>query len=141
MGSEMCIRDRDGARRVDVVALLDEFAANFYQELDYELECANGIRLAEEMRVLPRVKIPRNYPEVTSRRVHTAEWVEGEKLSQSTAVRIAHRTQQPLRPPRAPTDAETWPPPPLAALAACRPACSLTARVARCVWRRTGRRG
>ena len=77
--------DPDGARRVDVVALLDEFAANFYQELDYELECANGIRLAEEMRVLPRVKIPMNYPRFTSRRVHTAEWVDGEKLSQSTA--------------------------------------------------------
>ena len=37
------------------------------------------------MRVLPRVKIPCNYPEVTSRRVHVAEWVDGEKLSQSTA--------------------------------------------------------
>ena len=50
------------AKRVDIVSLLDEFATNFYQELDYELECANGIRLAEEMRVLPSVKIPVNYP-------------------------------------------------------------------------------
>ena len=75
----------ESAKRVDIVALLDEFAANFYQELDYELECANGIRLAEEMRVLPRVKIPFNYPAYTARRVHTAEWVDGEKLSQSTA--------------------------------------------------------
>lgn len=31
------------------------------------------------------VLIPRNYPELTSRRVHTAQWVDGEKLSQSTA--------------------------------------------------------
>ena len=77
--------DPESAKRVDIVSLLDEFAANFYQELDYELECANGIRLAREMRVLPRVKIPFNYPHVTARRVHTAEWVEGEKLSQSTA--------------------------------------------------------
>lgn len=75
----------ESAKRLDIVALLDEFAANFYRELDYELECANGIRIAQDMRVLPRVKIPRNYPEVTSRRVHTAEWVDGEKLSQSTA--------------------------------------------------------
>mmetsp|Transcript_88838 Transcript_88838/g.162856 ORF Transcript_88838/g.162856 Transcript_88838/m.162856 type:complete len:841 (+) Transcript_88838:98-2620(+) len=77
--------DPEGSKRLDIVSLLDEFAANFYRELDYELECANGIRLAEEMRVLPRVKIPKNYPEFTARRVHTAEWVEGEKLSQSTA--------------------------------------------------------
>jgi len=26
-----------------------------------------------------------NYPEYTARRVHTAQWVDGEKLSQSTA--------------------------------------------------------
>merc|ERR1719162_1783351 len=77
--------DPENAKRIDVVSLLDEFAANFYRELDYELECANGIRIARDMRVLPRVKIPRNYPEVTSRRVHVAEWVDGEKLSQSTA--------------------------------------------------------
>merc|ERR1719162_1962650 len=73
--------DPENAKRIDVVSLLDEFAANFYRELEY----ANGIRIARDMRVLPRVKIPCNYPEVTSRRVHVAEWVDGEKLSQSTA--------------------------------------------------------
>jgi aarF domain-containing kinase len=55
------------------------------QELDYNLECQNGIKIAEDMKVLPMVVIPRNYPEFTARRVHTAQWVEGEKLSQSTA--------------------------------------------------------
>ena len=30
------------------VALLDEFAANFYKELDYNLECENGIRVTED---------------------------------------------------------------------------------------------
>lgn len=71
--------------RLDVVALLDEFAYRFYQELDYNLECENGIRIKEYMNVLPMVKIPENYPNYTSRRVHTAEWVDGEKLSQSKA--------------------------------------------------------
>ncbi|EOD20485.1 hypothetical protein EMIHUDRAFT_427260, partial [Emiliania huxleyi CCMP1516] len=75
----------EASQRVDVVSLLDEFAANFYRELDYVLECENGIRIARDMRRLPRVKIPANYPQLTSRRVHTAEWVDGEKLSQSTA--------------------------------------------------------
>ena len=71
--------------RIDVVALLDEFAYRFYQELDYNLECENGIRIKDYMSVLPMVKIPDNYPDYTSRRVHVAEWVDGEKLSQSTA--------------------------------------------------------
>lgn len=71
--------------RLDIVGLLDEFAGNFYQELDYNLECQNGIKIAEDMARLPQVKIPRNYPSYTARRVHVAEWVDGEKLSQSTA--------------------------------------------------------
>jgi len=37
------------------------------------------------MKVLPDVVIPKNYPEYTSRRVHVAEWIEGEKLSASSA--------------------------------------------------------
>jgi aarF domain-containing kinase len=73
------------SKRLDLVSLLDEFANNFYQELDYNLECANGVRIAEDMKMLPLVKIPRNYPAYTARRVHVAEWVDGEKLSQSTA--------------------------------------------------------
>jgi len=71
--------------RLDAVALLDEFAYRFYQELDYNLECDNGTKMKEQMSVLPDVVIPKNYPEYTSRRVHVAEWIDGEKLSQSTA--------------------------------------------------------
>lgn len=71
--------------RLDAVALLDEFAYRFYQELDYVLECENGLKIREQMSVLPMVVIPNNFPRYTSRRVHVAEWVEGEKLSQSTA--------------------------------------------------------
>jgi aarF domain-containing kinase len=73
------------SNRFDAVALLDEFAGRFYQELDYNVECENGFRIAAAMRKLPMVVIPRNYPTYTSRRVHTAEWIDGEKLSQSTA--------------------------------------------------------
>ena len=34
----------------------------FYDELDYQKECANGIRMEEAMRSVPGVKIPKNYP-------------------------------------------------------------------------------
>eukprot|EP00595_Chromulina_sp_UTEXLB2642_P002956 CAMPEP_0196768098 /NCGR_PEP_ID=MMETSP1095-20130614/42333_1 /TAXON_ID=96789 ORGANISM="Chromulina nebulosa, Strain UTEXLB2642" /NCGR_SAMPLE_ID=MMETSP1095 /ASSEMBLY_ACC=CAM_ASM_000446 /LENGTH=469 /DNA_ID=CAMNT_0042137185 /DNA_START=816 /DNA_END=2222 /DNA_ORIENTATION=- len=37
------------------------------------------------MKKLPMVVIPKNYPEYTSRRVHVAQWIYGEKLSQSKA--------------------------------------------------------
>merc|ERR1719223_1605431 len=73
------------SERLDAVELLDEFAFRFYQELDYNLECDNGIKIREQMSVLPMVVIPDNFPGYTSRRVHVAEWIEGEKLSQSKA--------------------------------------------------------
>jgi len=72
-------------QRLDPVSLLDEFAFRFFNELDYNLECENGIRIEKEMSVLPMIVIPTNYPKYTSRRVHTAEWIVGEKLSQSKA--------------------------------------------------------
>ncbi|KAL7513737.1 hypothetical protein ACHAXN_011144 [Cyclotella atomus] len=71
--------------RLDAAALLDEFAYRFYQELDYVNECENGNMMREQMKVLPDVVIPKNYPQYTSRRVHVAEWIEGEKLSASSA--------------------------------------------------------
>ena len=73
------------ADRLDAVALLDEFAYRFFQELDYNAECANGIRIKEQMKVLPMVVIPGNFPEYTARKVHVAEWIDGEKLSSSKA--------------------------------------------------------
>jgi len=33
--------------------------------------------------IMPQVVIPHNYPEYTTRRVHVAQWIDGEKLSQS----------------------------------------------------------
>jgi aarF domain-containing kinase len=68
-----------------ITRLLDEFAYRFYDELDYQEECKNGVRMEEAMRSLPGVKIPINYPGLCTRKVHVAEWVTGEKLSQSDA--------------------------------------------------------
>ena len=42
----------------DVVALLDEWAARFFEELDYEREGRNATKFAEQMREdLPQVAI------------------------------------------------------------------------------------
>ncbi|CAL1153667.1 unnamed protein product [Cladocopium goreaui] len=70
---------------VEHVSLLDEFAARIYEELDYNKECANGLLVEQHMAHLERVKIPKNFAEYCCRKVHVAEWVEGEKLSQSQA--------------------------------------------------------
>lgn len=74
----------DVTKRADIVALLDEWAARFFEELDYVKEGKNATYFAEIMRVdLPQVVVPATYYELTSRRVLTSEWMDGEKLSQS----------------------------------------------------------
>ncbi|KAJ7299863.1 hypothetical protein O6H91_Y130400 [Diphasiastrum complanatum] len=70
----------------DVVGLVDEWATRFFEELDYVNEGENGTLFAEMLRLdLPQVVVPKTYSKYTTRRVLTTGWVEGEKLSQSTA--------------------------------------------------------
>ncbi|KAJ0093935.1 hypothetical protein Patl1_25917 [Pistacia atlantica] len=69
---------------IDVVGLVDEWAARFFEELDYVNEGENGTKFAEMMRKdLPQVVVPKTYEKYTARKVLTTGWVEGEKLSQS----------------------------------------------------------
>uniref|UniRef100_K4A6S7 ABC1 atypical kinase-like domain-containing protein n=1 Tax=Setaria italica TaxID=4555 RepID=K4A6S7_SETIT len=70
---------------IDVVGLVDEWAARFFEELDYVNEGENGTYFAEMMKEdLPQVVVPKTYHKYTSRKVLTTQWIEGEKLSQST---------------------------------------------------------
>ncbi|GBG74677.1 hypothetical protein CBR_g19084 [Chara braunii] len=70
----------------DLVGLVDEWALRFFEELDYVKEGLSGIRFAESMKLdLPQVVVPSTYMDYTSRRVLTTGWLEGEKLSQSSA--------------------------------------------------------
>ena len=71
--------------KLDAVALLDKFAYLFFQKLDYNQECKNGIKIKEQMKMLPMVVIPGNFSEFTTRKDHVAEWIDGEKLSESKA--------------------------------------------------------
>lgn len=71
---------------IDVVGLVDEWAARFFEELDYVNEGENGTLFAEMMKKdLPQVVVPKTYSKYTSRKVLTTGWIDGEKLSQSTA--------------------------------------------------------
>lgn len=69
---------------IDVVGLVDEWAARFFEELDYVNEGENGTIFAEMMREdLPQVVVPKTFSKYTSRKVLTTQWIDGEKLSQS----------------------------------------------------------
>lgn len=67
----------------DLVALLDNWAFRFFDELDYVQEGKNAEQFAENMKSIPNIKVPRVFMKYTSRKVLINEWVAGEKLSES----------------------------------------------------------
>ena len=67
--------------RSDLVAIMDEFGARIFEEMDYTHEGANAIRFAELYGHLKDIYVPHIYPEYTARRVLTMEWINGTKLT------------------------------------------------------------
>ncbi|MDB9525454.1 AarF/ABC1/UbiB kinase family protein [Oscillatoria sp. CS-180] len=68
--------------RSDLVAIMDEFGARIFEEMDYTHEAANAVRFAELYGHLKDIYVPSIYPNYTARRVLTMEWIDGTKLTQ-----------------------------------------------------------
>jgi predicted unusual protein kinase regulating ubiquinone biosynthesis (AarF/ABC1/UbiB family) len=68
--------------RSDLVAILDEFGARIFEEMDYVQEGRNAEHFAELYGHLSDIYVPTIYWEYTNRRVLTMEWVDGIKLTQ-----------------------------------------------------------
>ncbi|MBN1889465.1 MAG: AarF/ABC1/UbiB kinase family protein [Thermoflexales bacterium] len=68
-------------RRVDVIALQDEFSRTLYEELDYVLEAENALKFAANFADIPNVIVPRPYRPLSTRRVLVLEDVEGIKIT------------------------------------------------------------
>ena len=70
------------ARRVntDLPALVDEWAASLFRELDYRREAEAGAEFKRLYGELEGVYVPSMLPELTTRRVLVMEWVDGTRL-------------------------------------------------------------
>lgn len=75
------MRYRPFRRRADVPALMDEFAATMWEELDYTSEAGNAERFAEIFADRPQVRIPAVYRQHSTRRVLVLEDVTGIKIT------------------------------------------------------------
>lgn len=73
-------------RRADVPALLEEFAATLWEEVNYEMEADNAERFKALFADDLRVYIPRIYPEYSSLRVLTMEDVTSIKIMNLEAI-------------------------------------------------------
>ena len=82
-------RYRPVSDRVDVPALVEEFAATTLAEVDYLAEAANAETFAANFADDPRIEVPRVAWELTARRVLTLEDVSAIKVSDYDAITAA----------------------------------------------------
>ena len=68
------------ARKYRLVEIVEELSRSLKRELDYRMEGRNLTRMAEQLRDSEMVFVPRAYPELTSGRVLTMDYIEGDKL-------------------------------------------------------------
>ncbi len=73
-------------RRVDLIALLDEFSHILYQELDYVQEAENAAQFAANFADDPGVYVPKTWPELGTRRVLILEDVRSIKIADLAAL-------------------------------------------------------
>ena len=87
MGAVARALDRIPALRLlSIPGAVDRFGEALSSQLDFEQEVANNRRLAENFRREKKVKLPRVYDELSTRRVLTMELVDGVKATQPERV-------------------------------------------------------
>ena len=77
------------ARNADIHAITNEYADNILLEIDYANEAFNGRMLAKNMQVFPEVHVPAIYPELSTTRVMTQEFIRGVKITNVEALDAA----------------------------------------------------
>ena len=80
----------------DLAGMVDEFGSNALLELNYVGEAYNAMRLAENLAGCPGVHICTTFPEYSTSRVLTMEFVRGVKISNLEAIDAAGIDRQVL---------------------------------------------
>src|SRR3954468_17724763 len=89
---------------IDAHALVDEFARQIRQELDYRLEARNAQTFHRDFAADPHVHVPRIYWSYTRSRVLTMEWLQGTQLADVDTLPLSLEERRDL----AYRIAETW---------------------------------
>jgi ubiquinone biosynthesis protein len=81
---------------IDTRLLVDEFARQIRQELDYRLEARNGEAFHRNFAGDPHVHVPRVYWTYTRARVLTLEWLEGTQLADVDSLSLSMEERRDL---------------------------------------------
>ncbi|MFN2219453.1 MAG: ABC1 kinase family protein [Anaerolineae bacterium] len=82
-------RRSEQLRAVDLEGMIEQFSVSVLAELDLLGEAYNAMRLTENMAGLEGVHIPHMYPELSTSRVLTMEYIEGVKITDMEAIEAA----------------------------------------------------
>lgn len=91
MGSLSSVLERRSqyARDIDLPGMIREFGEGIIRELDYGGELYNMKRLARNMQGMPHINVPKAYPQLSSSKVLTMDFLEGVKINNVTAIDAA----------------------------------------------------
>ena len=82
-------RRSQSLRAIDLVGMIGQFSESVLAELDLLGEAYNAMRLTENMSRLEGVHIARMYPELSTERVLTMEFIKGVKINNIEAIEAA----------------------------------------------------
>ena len=87
--ARVAARRSEELRAIDLEGMIEQFSVSVLAELDLLGEAYNAMRLSENMASLEGVHIPRMYPELSTSRVLTMEFIQGVKISDIAAIEAA----------------------------------------------------
>ena len=71
-----------GLKEVEMDKYFDEIEGKLLEETDYELEVRRSIELSEQCAHIPDLQFPKYYPEMSSNRIITMDWLEGQHMKE-----------------------------------------------------------
>ncbi|MGF6850378.1 putative unusual protein kinase regulating ubiquinone biosynthesis (AarF/ABC1/UbiB family) [Chitinophaga sp. W3I9] len=71
-----------GMNEVDMDKYFDEIESKLLEETDYKLELRRSMDLSRECAHIPNLKFPDYYPEMSSDRIITMDWLDGQHLKE-----------------------------------------------------------
>ncbi len=76
-------------KSIDLVGMLEQFGGSVLSELDYTGEAYNTMRLAKGLESIPGVHMPRVYPQLSTSKVLTEDFVKGVKANDVARIEAA----------------------------------------------------
>jgi ubiquinone biosynthesis protein len=79
----------DDVQAIDLVGMLEQFGSSVLRELDYNGEAYNTYRLGENLKSIAGVHVPVVYPEFSTSKVLTMEYIKGVKANDVEAIQAS----------------------------------------------------